>query len=188
MNYSKETQLIGLEHINKLHADFNYSIGRSLGMAHNEAVQLQVPKNFTGDKYATQSLNVNGAKTFKFDLFANGQKQFPQDEYMQLAFLRVYTGTAANVEDTVWTPGVVDPQLINADIDVVNNGLTIYKNIPLSDFTRAEEQPYSGEKAFTSPNNWLAQTDLSIVLNIPKNVVVANMNLRFQWSGVGYIS
>jgi hypothetical protein len=184
MYYSKISQLGNLVAPNQLQADFNISLALSLGL--NSPAELNIPKNFTGNKYAVQALNI-AEKTTEFNNLANGKEQFPESEHMQLAYLKIEEGVNAQLNKTVWIAGVSDVDILNGKIDIVNNGLTIIRDMPLSEFVRAEEQPYSGQVAFVSPTNLLAQSEFRAVIKVD-NVPVANTNLRLTFSGVGYIS
>jgi len=160
-----------------------------LAKATNQDVaRLQVSKNFTGNKYASEKKVAFGSSILEFALLANGVAQFPQDEHMKIDQIRVYSGLDAVLAKTVWEAGVVDPDILNGTFDVINNGKVVMKDIPFKLFQQAPEQNDSGILQLVSPFYWLAQTDLVIRCKFPVAVAAANTNLAFELSGAGLIS
>lgn len=185
MKYSIQAGLIALQHPEQLKADFMRALNKALE-THN--MDLRVAKNFTGDGFAQQQLSVVGQKEITFEVLANGEKTFPQGEHFQMQRFRLYTGASAILEDTLWIPGTEDPFLLNAEFDVVSNGIVIQRNVPLASLTRAEEQPFSGYLDWLDPKFWFAQTNLQIVVKAKKTITTTNLNVRWEISGPKLIS
>lgn len=185
MKKTIENMLIAVQNPQVYEGDFGKALGIDLA---KHGVELGVPKTFAGDAYATQELSVVGEKKISFANMANGATQFPQGEHFLCGYLRIYTGANATLGATDWIAGTDTAELKNCKINIVNNGTRIYKNIPLLEMTRSEEQNDSGYLVFTTPFWWLAQTDLEIELISPVDLAVANQNVRFELSGSKYIS
>jgi len=162
--------------------------GLQVVLKSKEPIKLATGKTFTGNKMASQSLNMNGATTIVFKLMANGESQFPQDEHMRVDNLRLLTGIASDKDKTVWAGGVIDPELMNASIDISVAGVIVQKDLKLNLFLTAPEQNDTGYLSLTSPFYWLAQTDMVITFTLPDNVAVANTNLEIQAIGPGLIA
>ncbi len=186
MYYSKQSMYISLEHPNGVLLDFYKFLAMSLEKEVKDV--QQIPKNFTGNRMASQALNVNGNTIIQFTNLANGNTQFPQDEHGLVCFIRIYTGVDPALTNTVWQPGIVDPQLINGKFNLDLNGLILLRDIDMSYFTRSVEEPYSGYLQLVSPFLWAAQTNMTITLNLALAVVVANTNMKIEISGPGLIS
>lgn len=148
-----------------------------------------IPKNFSGNRYATENQVANGTNVITFQTLANGEKEYPKDEHGVVANIRAYEGTiaAADIDKAPWIPGLVQPELLNATFTITQNSLVVMKDIPMTIFTRSEEEPYSGNMALISPFPWLGQTDLKIVVNLKDQVAAVNTNLRFEVSGIAFI-
>ena len=187
MKKTLENILIALQAPAQIEKDFYKALEVE---AQKSGIDLQVPKTFTGDAFGTESQNVTGKSQVSFKNLANGLAQFPQGEHFMICNIRVYEGVNASVNATDWVAGVATAELKNATIDITNNGLRIYKDVPLLNFTRSEEQNDSGYLVLTNPSWWLAQTDFEITLKSADGTTfsTADLNVRFELSGCKYIS
>lgn len=180
MKYSIESALIALQSPEAIKEDFMMALTKAL---ETNKLDLRVAKNFTGNGFAQQQALVTGQKEVTFENLANGDKQFPQGEHMQMDRYRLYTGVSGELDETVWVAGTEDPFLLNATVDIISNGIRIEKDIPMATFTRAEEQPYSGYLDSFDPKFWFAQTNLQIIIRATKTITTANLNVRWEISG-----
>ena len=185
MKKTIENQLIALQSPEQIKNDFLKALQIAL---ESKGLDLGVPKNFTGDGFASQELTVAGLTQAEFKLMANGKEAFPQGEHFQIAFLRIYEGANAVLNETDWVAGTNDPFLKNATIDIIINGVREWVDVPLISLTRSEEQNDSGYLVFLDPKFWFAQTDLQIVLKPKKAIATANLNVRMELSGCKLIS
>ncbi len=136
--------------------------------------------------------SLDTAHTITSDRVAVGQSRLtffedvkpPENEHMIINMIRVLEGAAADIEDTVWIPGTENATIQNGQYDILSNGTRVARDHPYTNYTRAEEQPFSGWVSLPKPILWEAQTDLELNSEFPKIIAPANTNLRMQLYGM----
>jgi len=184
---SIEASLIALKYPERIKNDFLDALKKALEA---RSLELGVPKNFSGNGYGFQALKVVGEKVIDFDLMANGLPQFPQGEHFLLCRLRMFEAVIADLAtgNADWVAGVSDAFLKNAKVDIIINGTREWKDIPMLDFTRSEEQNDSAYVDFLDPKFWFAQTDLTIRIKSEVPITTVNLAVGFSLEGPKLIS
>lgn len=111
-----------------------------------------------------------------------------EGEYMVVTDARLYTGVNATVEATDWTPGVSSGELQNGTLSIKNNGINVLPKIPITQFTQAVENPFSGYYDLPFYTIWGGQETFVTTLSFPVAPAVANQNMRVEMIGLGLVS
>lgn len=115
--------------------------------------------------------------------------QYPASEHFLIFGVRVLSGTGANVDTTIYTPGVADANAQNGLLTITNNGSIEIKDLPLTAFNLSTGNADNNAGGFTlvKPIFWQGQTTLSVVVNQANPTATANYNLDIQFIGIKLI-
>ena len=111
----------------------------------------------------------------------------PQGEHFVITQIRVLTGVDATLNNTAWVPGVAAAEVANGNFTFNNNGVNVLPIIPMTAFTQAVENPFSGYYDSPFPIIWAGQEQITIRLN-QVTAGIANQNVRFELHGLGLVS
>ena len=119
----------------------------------------------------------------------NFQQPF-KNEHMVIFAIRAQEGDASNAaaNQQFYVPGIGDPLIQNGRGSIDINGTIKMRNIPFLDFTRAEEEPFSGWIILPNPIVWIAETTLTWQTLFPNATAVANSALALQLRGWKLVS
>lgn len=111
----------------------------------------------------------------------------PESEHFLITRVRIFEGVSVNVVTTDWDAGPTSQPAKSAEISMVNNGVRVLAQIPLTDFLDTLTTKDLGTLDLEEPIAWIGQTDM--VTTIVTDVIpVLNTNLRVELIGIGYIS
>lgn len=111
-----------------------------------------------------------------------------ENEHMIIFAIRLYESIGADLNNSVYTAGTETADLQSGKITTNINGVNVQKELPLLDFTKAEEEPYSGWIILPKPIIWIAQTPLKMQAIFDTAPATANQNLAMEVNGWKMIS
>lgn len=111
----------------------------------------------------------------------------PQGEHFIITQIRVFTGVSATLNNTVWVPGVAAAEVINSQFTFNNNGVNVLPIIPMTVFTQAAENPFSGFYDIPFLIIWGGQENIEIRETL-LTAGIADQNVRFELHGLGLVS
>lgn len=113
----------------------------------------------------------------------------PESEHQLITQIRIWEGTNAVIADTDWVAGVTNPICQNSKISILNNGITVLDNVPLSEFLPDLTTRDVGLYDLAEPIAWVGQTNLIVQIKSKKGAIIgANTNLRVGLKGLAYVS
>ena len=123
--------------------------------------------------------------------FASNMIQFipPESEHFLISSIRIQEGVSGFVLGTDWEAGAVSAALKNAQMTIINNGDTVLQSEPLTQFEASLTTRDIGLVDLKQPIAWIGQTPLLVNVILPAGFLIpANLNLRIELIGIGYIS
>lgn len=113
----------------------------------------------------------------------------PESEHQLITQIRIWEATNAVIADSVWTAGVTSGICQNSKISIINNGITVLDNVPLTEFLPDLTTRDIGLYDLAEPIAWVGQTNLIVQIKSKKGAIIgANSNLRVGLKGLAYIS
>jgi hypothetical protein len=139
--------------------------------------------------------SLDTAHTIVSDRVAVGQSRLTffedidpnENEHMVVSAIRVLEGTNATLNESVWIPGTENGTIQNGAFDILSNGVRVMKKHTYSDFTRAEEQPYSGWIILPKGIIWESQTEFELQATFPNIIAPVLTNMRMELFGMKLI-
>lgn len=156
------------------------------------SARLQVPDNKIWSFYVAQHSKTVASLTnvtFFNDTTDSNQQDVarPQGEHFIITAIKALEGNNATVNATAWVEGLTgSADIANGQIDVVINGTTVIKDLPLTQFVEADEDAEAGVLKLKWPIIWPGQQILNINATFD-TAPAASDNVRFELIGFGLV-
>ena len=173
-----------LEYLQKSKARVNMSKTiASQVLYHQKPVANQnIVQFFTGQNFPGQS---NIESTFTR----------PESEHFVIYGMRCFLGNLTEPGETAlsaYTLGITDSpfgdvNFLNSVFSLEINGITLLKNVPLTEFDSLTTTNFAGMLLLNEPLLWQGQQQMKLTLKAKPGVTFGDFNVRFELYGIGLI-
>jgi hypothetical protein len=113
----------------------------------------------------------------------------PEGEHFLVERIRLYQGAGATLNAIDWVPGITLAELLNGFISVIENGVTVLNQIPITQFNQTTtNELYAGYLILEEPIIWGGQETMVVNANWPIVLATANQAMQVEACGMGLLS